>query len=194
MKYCVFCGSFNPINNIDLNMAHFVLNNFDYEHIVFVPYYKLPQKTVNEKQALYRYDMVKLAIEGEKDFSISNLQYRSEKYSYPYNIVSELHDMFANVEGKMGFIISSLEYENIRSWYQAEELKKLVNFLIYQNEEDFDPNKKRYQYLKEKGYNFQVIDMSSEGLSYTSVQNKIRNGVAVDDLIPTVVRDYMKKK
>lgn len=193
MKYCVYCGSFNPINNIDLNMAKFVLNNFSYAHIIFVPYYKLPQKMVNEKQALHRYDMVKLAIDGEKNFSISNIQYRGEKYAYPYNVICELSKMFSNVDGKMGFIISSSEFENIRTWYQSEKLKQIVDFLIYPNEEDFNPKKNRYIYLKDQGYNFKVIDMSSEELSYTSVQSNIKNGVVVENLIPDVVREYMKK-
>ena len=54
MKLCVFQGTFNPIHNAHLKMAEFVLKNYDFDKILFIPAHKPPHKNYDEKLSLHR--------------------------------------------------------------------------------------------------------------------------------------------
>ena len=44
MKLCIFSGTFNPIHNAHLKMAQYVLDNYGFDKIIFIPAYKPPHK------------------------------------------------------------------------------------------------------------------------------------------------------
>ena len=124
MKLCVYCGTFNPIHNVHLAVAKFVDRNFDFDNILFIPAYKPPHKHIDDELANHRYNMVRLAIEGESSFSISNIEFRHEKYSYTFNTMEQLYKMYP-IEGKISFIIGTDAFKQIEDWYMSDKLKEL---------------------------------------------------------------------
>ena len=188
MKLCIFAGTFNPIHNAHLKMAEYVLKNFNFDKIVFIPAYKPPHKNYNPKMSLHRYNMVKLAIKDNPHFEISDIDFRRENKSYTYDTICELYKKY-NVDGKINLIIGTDAFEKIESWYRNEDLKKIIDFIVFirQNETV------NFSDLKEKGYNFRLAQMEFIDISSTELREKIAKKESIKDFITTEVEEYIKK-
>ncbi len=190
MKLCVFQGTFNPIHNAHLDMAEFVLQNYGFEKIIFIPAAAPPHKDYDANFAIHRLNMVKLAVENNPHFEVSDIEFHLQGKSYSYLTALELYKKY-NIEGKINFIIGTDAFEKIESWYHSEDFKKIVDFIVFVRENNFTPE--RFQYLKDKGYNFQFTRMPFEDISSTELREKIRKGLPINKLVPKTVEDYIRK-
>lgn len=191
MKLCVFCGTFNPIHNVHLALANYIKTHFKFDTILFIPAYKPPHKNIDDDLANHRYAMVKLAIEGESGFNISNIEFRHERYSYTVNTMEELYKMYPSIEGKISFIIGTDAFRQIEDWYETDKLKELVDFVVFPREDNFNPDS--LERLRNAGYNFVCVNMPFINLSSTVLRSRIKNGKPIGNLIPKKVEDYIKK-
>ena len=188
MKICIFSGTFNPIHKAHLEMAEYVLNNYGFEKIIFIPAYKPPHKDYNPDMSMHRYNMVKLAIQNNPKFEISDIEFKNKGKSYSYLTALELYKQY-NVEGKINFIIGTDAFEKIESWYETDKFKKLVDFIVFIRENE----KVNLDYLKEKGYNFEFTDMPFLDISSTELREKLANGENINNLVTDEVKDYIYK-
>lgn len=190
MKLCVFQGTFNPIHNVHLAMANYIKNNFGYDTILFIPAYKPPHKEFDDDMATHRFEMVKLAIEGEAAFNISNIEYQNERFSYTFLTIEELYKRY-RVEGRIGFIIGTDAFYDIESWYETEKIKRLVDFIVFSREDKL--NVDRLFRLENKGYNFKMANMEFINLSSSILRAMFKKGKPVGNLIPRKVLEYINK-
>lgn len=188
MKLCVFQGSFNPVHNAHLRVADFVCKNFDFDKFLFIPAFCPPHKDLG--MAWHRLEMVRLAVMNYPAFEVSDIEYKRGGKSYTYLTINELYEMF-DVEGQISFIIGTDAFEKIESWYEADKLKKLVKFLVFIREDNFDIS--RYDYLKEKGYNFEFQNLPYKDISSTELRNKIKSGVDISEYVPKEVKEYIEE-
>ncbi len=191
MKLCVYFGTFNPIHNAHLAVANFVRANYDFDVILFVPAYKPPHKDIDDELAHHRLNMVKLAISGESLFSFSNIEYSNVRYSYTYLTIQELYKRYTGVEGKINFIIGSDAFKEFETWYQSEELKKLIKFIVFPRQKEFSLH--QFDYLKERGYDFEIAPLQFIDLSSRVIRSRIKKGKSVQGLLPPAVIDYINK-
>lgn len=191
MKLCVYCGTFNPIHNVHIAVAGFVKKNFDFDTILFIPAYKPPHKNIDDDLANHRYNMVKMAIEGDEKFSISNIEFRHERFSYTVNTIEQLYKMFPSIEGKISFIIGTDAFRQIEDWYKTDELKEMVNFIVFPREENFKAE--TLEKFRPLGYNFICVNMPFINVSSTVLRSRIRKGKPIGNLIPTNVQEYIRE-
>lgn len=190
MKLCVFQGTFNPIHNGHLKMADFIIENFGFEKILFIPAYKPPQKDFQPEMAKHRYNMVKLAIKDTPNFEISDIEYKMKGKSYSYLTLVELYKNF-DIQGKINFIIGTDAFENLDSWYESEKLRQIVDFIVFVRKNNFDES--IYSYMKDKGYNFKFAKMNFNDISSTGIRERIKNNISTADLIPKQLERYIKE-
>lgn len=190
MKLCVFAGTFNPIHNAHLAMAKWTKNTYDYDSIIFIPAYKPPHKDFDDDLANHRLQMVKLAVSGEGSFGISNIEFQNTRYSYTYLTIVELYKRY-KVEGKIGFIIGADAFREITEWYEADKLKELVHFIVFNREGEIDRD--RLALLHYKGYKYTLAKMPPIDLSSTGLREKIAKGKTVAGTIPPAVMEYIKE-
>ena len=188
MNLCVFQGSFNPVHNAHLRVADFVCKNYDFDKLLFIPAYSPPHKDLN--LAEHRLEMVKLALKSHPEFEVSDIEYKRGGKSYTYLTIKELYERF-EVEAPISFIIGTDAFEKIESWYEADELKKLVKFLVFIRKDNFDIS--RYDYLKDKGYDFEFQSLPYKDISSTELRTRIKNGADISELVPQEVKEYIEK-
>lgn len=188
MNICLFCGTFNPIHNAHLRMAQYVLRKFNFEKVIFIPACIPPHKTVQGGTPEQRLEMVKLAIAGHKGFEVSDVEFRLGQTSYTYLTILELQKCFGECE-KFNFIIGTDAFEKIESWYEVDKLKKLVRFIVSRREDDCDLA--RFDYLREKGFDFDFTNLAFYDISSTELRDKIACGECITDLVPPKVEDYI---
>lgn len=188
MKLCVFQGTFNPIHSVHLAMANYVLNVYDFDTILFIPAYKPPHKEFDDDLANHRLQMVKIAIEGENSFGISNIEFQNERYSYTYLTIEELYRRY-KIDGKINFIIGMDAFREVTEWYEADKLKKIVHFIVFPRGIDLD--RERIVLMQSKGYDFSIAKMEYIPVSSSGIREKIKNGQNVGSIVPPKVLEYI---
>ena len=190
MKLCVLQGTFNPIHNAHLAIGKYIKEHYDYDTILFIPAYKPPHKDFDDDLANHRFKMVKLAVSGERDFGISNIEFQNERYSYTYFTIKELYKRY-KIEGEIGFIIGFDAFREITDWYESDKLKHLVQFLVVVRSTEIDRD--RLALLHYKGYKFSVANMKPIDISSTMIREKLAEGKSVSSYLPPVVLEYINK-
>ena len=188
MRLCIFSGTFNPIHIAHLKMAEYVLKNFGFDKILFIPAFKPPHKNYNPKMCSHRYKMVELAIKDNPNFEISDIEYKREKKSYTFDTVTELYKQF-KIDGKINLIIGTDAFEQIETWYKTEELKKIVDFIVFVREN----SEVNLDYLKNGGYNFKFAPMEFLDVSSTELRERIKNGKSIKNLVTKEVEEYIQE-
>lgn len=190
MKLCVFQGTFNPIHNAHLGAAKYIIEKLHYDKVIFIPAFRPPHKDYKESYSIHRLNMVKLAVEGNSHFIVSDIEFKRCDTSYTYTTICELHNTFS-VDGKIKFIIGTDAFKRIETWYKADELKKLVDFIVFIRENNFNPEE--FRNLKEKGYSFEFMPMEFNDISSTEIRERIKAGRSVTGLVPEKVEEYIKE-
>lgn len=187
MRLCIFSGTFNPVHKAHLKMAQYVLDNFEFQKILFIPAYKPPHKIYDINMSKHRFNMLKLAISHNPNFDISDVEFQSEGKSYTYLTVKKLYELY-KPEGKINLIIGTDAFEKIETWYETDKLKEIVEFIVFMRE-----NKPvNLDWLKNKGYNFKVTKMDFYDISSTELRNLIKNNKSVNSFLTQEVEEYIK--
>ncbi len=189
MKLCVFQGTFNPIHLAHLKMADFVLKNYNFDKIIFIPAYRPPHKNYDIKLTPHRMEMVKLATHINPRFNVSDIEYQNERNSYTYLTILELYKKY-DIEGKINFIIGTDAFKKIDTWYEADKLKNLVDFIVFSRENE--PDTAKYDELKSKGYNFNFAKMDFEDISSTNIRQSIKAGKDISKYVTNNVKGYIE--
>lgn len=164
MKLCIFAGTFNPIHKAHIKMAQIALDKYKFDKILFIPAYKPPHKLVD--LAEHRYNMVKLAIKDYPKFEISDMEYKRKGKSYTYLTIQELYKNY-EIDGKISFIIGKDAYERIDTWYEAEKLKNLTDFIVF--------------------------DRVPDDISSSEIRQRIKNGMSITNFVTTEVGEYIER-
>ena len=168
MKICIFPGTFNPIHTAHIKIGEFALSHYGFEKVIFIPSYIPPHKTISNNLAKHRLNMVKLAVEKNHRFEVSNIEYNEEQPSYTIYTVKKIKAEY-NIEEKLAFLIGTDAFINLRTWYKADELKNLVHFIVFPrckklNEDDF-------LYYKENNYDYEFAPMEYIEISSTELRH-----------------------
>lgn len=190
MKLCVFQGTFNPIHNAHTRVAEFVAAKYDFDKILFIPAFNPPHKSLNLDMSYHRLEMAKLAVKNNSKFEVSDIEFRRKGKSYTYLTIIELYKEFP-VEGKINFLIGTDAFQYIEKWYETDKLKNLVKFIVFVREDNFDISK--YDYLKDKGYEFEFQPLSYEDISSTELRKDLKLGKSISNYVAKEVEDYIKK-
>ncbi len=190
MELCLFQGTFNPIHNAHLRVANYVIDNCGIKKIIFIPAFVPPHKPCDIKMAEHRLNMVKLAIENNNKFQISDIEYRLGGTSYTYRTICELCKEYLP-ENKIKFIIGTDAFRHIESWYETDKLKEMLRFLVFLRDSNF--NESEFNYLNKKGYDFEIMPLKFEDISSTELRNFIRRGTELSKFVPHKVEEYIRK-
>ncbi len=193
MSICVYQGSFNPIHNAHLEAAKYVHDRLGFEKIVFIPAFIPPHKSskdFNFDNAMHRLNMVELAVKEIPYFDVSAVEYTRNKPSYTYDTIVQIKDI-VKPEGKINFIIGTDAFIKIESWHKADELKKLINFLLFAREENFD--EKPFIGLKNKGYGYELMNMPYIDISSSLIRERVKQNKNICDIVPLKVEEYIKQ-
>ena len=188
MKLCIFPGTFNPIHRAHLKMAEYVLKNYGFDKIIFIPAYRPPHKDYSPDMCLHRYNMVKEAIKYNPKFEISDIEFKLEGKSYSYLTVLDLYKKY-NIDGNIKFIIGTDAFSQIKTWYETDKLKKIVDFIVFIR----DNKTVNFENLKLDGYNFKFTNMPFTDISSTELRQRIVENKPIDNLVTEEVKEYIIK-
>jgi nicotinate-nucleotide adenylyltransferase len=123
-------GTFNPIHNGHLHIAHFVNRTLQLDRIIFIPTGDPPHKPATSlAPAHHRLEMVKRAIAPYPHFTASDHETRSAAVSYSVDTVTQFKKEYSD-ETELGFIVGLDAFLDFSSWRKVNQLLTLCHFIV----------------------------------------------------------------
>jgi len=128
VKLGIFGGTFNPIHYGHLRTAEEVLEALGLNTVLFIPSGRPPFDKPDLAEAVHRYNMVRMAIEGNPHFKISDVEIRRRGRSYTIDTIKRLRRDFKGAEFYL--ILGIDAFLDMPKWKGPEEIMSLTNIVI----------------------------------------------------------------
>lgn len=219
-KIGIMGGTFNPIHNGHLALAKAAKKKFKLDRIIFIPSgtppHKKGQKVIGKEA---RYEMVKLAIQGIKDYSVSRLELDRPGPSYAVDTFRALQKKYG-AETKLFYIMGLDSLNDVLTWHKPEELSKLCEIIVasrrverleksmvkgglsnqpltnYHSSRPTDQPKPlglSSRPTHQPSFYFHNLKLD-EDVSSSNIRKRIKAGKSVSRLVPKIVESYIKRK
>ncbi|MCD6228382.1 MAG: nicotinate-nucleotide adenylyltransferase [Candidatus Omnitrophica bacterium] len=175
-------GTFNPPHIGHIILAQEVLDKLNLDKILFIPANIPPHKNASLIEAKHRLKMVKLSIEGNKNFSLLDCEIKRGGVSYTVDTLRELRKIFPSYEFYL--IIGSDLAKDFNTWKDYEEIMKLAKVVVG----------KRKEFPLENNNKFIPVDILEIDISSSLIRDWIKRGWCVRYLLLPKVFDYIVKR
>ena len=129
MRICIFGGTFDPPHIGHLLVAQTVCEAENFDKILFMPANKPPHKKVvsgvNDRLA-----MLKIAIEGNPNFEISDLEIKRGGVSYTIDTLKSMKSNTIKAEDDLFYLIGSDSLLELNNWKKPREIFKNCNVVV----------------------------------------------------------------
>jgi len=190
-------GTFNPIHMGHLIMADEVCKRHHLSKVIFIPAYIPPHKYVNDlADASHRYQMVKVAVNENDKFEISDIEIRREGKSYTIDTVQEILHHYGQ-DCEVFLIIGADSLNEMELWKNIKKLSQLCHFVIV-NRPGFstDATPRLAELIGNKNISDIEklrIEIEPVGISSTEIRKRLKDGVEIKGLVPDCVEAYIKE-
>ncbi len=186
-KLGILGGTFDPIHVGHLVLAEQVREKLQLEQVVFIPSASPPHKTEHQlSSAAHRFEMTKLALEGNSHFSVSNIELEREGLSYTVETLRKLKELYQGSE--IYFLTGSDVLDEITTWKDPDEIYRLAKIVIGVRPgfDQFDPE---HHFAKKSV----VVRITGVDISSTQIREKVAKGQSIKYLVPSEVEEYIRK-
>ncbi|MBR1622678.1 MAG: nicotinate (nicotinamide) nucleotide adenylyltransferase, partial [Pseudobutyrivibrio sp.] len=192
MRIGVYGGTFNPIHNTHIEIAHMAKEQFDLDIVYFLVSGTPPHKSTNESISDFcRLDMVRIAIKGMEGFAIDDRElYRAGK-SYSYITFTELKKEHPNDE--LFFIMGSDSLLNFKNWVKPDIISECATILAAPRACDDAKAIEHAVYECKNMFegDFFLIDYKANALSSSEIRVAFSSGGDIPDYMKREVFDYI---
>src|SRR6185437_789941 len=209
----LFGGSFNPIHNCHLTIAHHVHERMQLSQVLFIPTGNPPHKRNGSlAPANVRFEMVRLAIADSPLFIASDIEIQRKGKSYSIDTVRALQHHYGP-STELFFIIGLDAFLDFPTWKEPHELLKICHFVVVPRPE------RSFQALSEmpllpnldppalasldtgaqKGLD--IVVPSCRGItclalppcptSASEISRRVRSGLPLENILPPPVESYI---
>lgn len=194
-KIGIIGGTFDPIHNGHLRAAEFVFQQMNLDEMIFVPAYIAPHK-IGIETALPedRLEMVKLAVNGNKNFIVSDIELTRKGISYTYETLKEFRRKKGS-DVELFFVIGMDSLLELDTWHNVEGILELATIIVATRpgfEKAVAEASKTY--CKDGQERIKYLNAPGLGISSTEIRRKIQNQNSLEDLLPSSVIRYIKEK
>jgi nicotinate-nucleotide adenylyltransferase len=128
LRLGIFGGTFDPIHNAHLTLAHAAVAACRLDQLLFIPAARPPHRT-GGPHAPYadRLRMVELAIDGTPRFMASRLE-AGDAVSYSIDTIEKISASRPGAE--LFFVIGADAFAEIRTWKRWQDVVAAVQFIV----------------------------------------------------------------
>ncbi len=186
MKVGLFFGSFNPIHIGHLVIAESMLDLAGLDRVWFVVSPQNPFKRQNSLLHEFdRYDMVKLAIEGNPRLGVTDIEFGMPKPSYTVDTLTFLRELYPSYE--FSLMMGEDNLTHFPKWKNYEEIINNHNVLVYPR-----PGETNSPLLD--GEAIKLIEAPMMNVSATLIRKKVKADQSLKYLVEDKVAEYIDKK
>jgi nicotinate-nucleotide adenylyltransferase len=189
-KICLFGGCFDPIHYGHLILAEHARQFIGLDYVIFIPVGNPPHKykladTVTPKK--HRYNMVKLAIAGNKYFKCSSYEINKKTKSYTYQTINHYKKIYPKDEL---FFLGGLDILiDMKTWKLGYKLLDICKFII-----GYRPGISLKKISSEIKSKIILLRTPLFSISSSEVREMVRKGLSIKYLVPESVEKYIHEK
>lgn len=217
MRIGLFGGTFDPIHHGHLRAALEVKEGFALDKIYLIPAAIPPHKASGGVAgAKDRLEMIRLAVSGYSDFTVSDVELKRSGPSYTIDTVNHFKSILPE-DTRLYLIVGLDAFLEIDTWKSYNDLFLLVSFIVMARpgagySSSITKWKTYEDYIKSRishGYEFSVaqscyvhkekqpvfiFDVSLLDISSTKIRELVKKGSSIKFLVPEKVEDFIKTK
>ena len=129
MRVCIFGGTFDPPHIGHLLIAQTVCEAEKFDKILFVPA-NIPPHKKNISGVNDRLAMLNLAIKGNPNFEISDMEIERGGVSYTIDTLKDIRSSFIKAEDELFYLIGSDSLLGFKKWKNPKEILKHCNVVV----------------------------------------------------------------
>lgn len=182
----LFFGSFNPIHNGHLIIAQAVLEYAQLHEVWFVV---SPQNPFKKSKSLLhefdRLDMVRLAIEDNDRFRVTDVEFHMPRPSYTIDTLAYLREKYPNNAFRL--IIGGDNLDIFPKWKNSRQILEDFGLIVYPR-----PGSDIVDFAEHS--NVRKVDAPLMNISATYIRKCIRSEKSIRYLVPEKVEQYIRSK
>ncbi len=184
----IFGGTFDPVHIGHLICAQYLCEELDLSKVIFIPCNQPPHKPgYKALNPEHRLRMLRLAIEGNPTFEVSDIEIRRGGISYTIDTVKAL--VQGQCRGKRIWLLMGLDaFLEIGLWKQPDEIASLCYFGVA-TRPGFE-RKVPLPVLKERT---RFIPIPAIEVSSTLIRQRLSMGKSIRFLVPENVERYIRR-
>ena len=186
MRIAIFSGSFNPIHNGHLAIAHEVLTQGAADELWFLV---SPQNPLKKNIRLFpetdRLEMVKLAIGNEPGMKASDFEFHLPRPTYTINTLEKISEKYPEHQFKL--LIGGDNLIIFHKWVEHKRIIDEFGLIVYPRP-DFDTES------LPKFPNTTIITAPLINLSATEIREKLVKGESITGMVPEKVADFLQQQ
>ncbi len=216
MQIGLFGGTFNPVHLGHLKVAQEVKQRFDLDLIQIIPSAIPPhKKKEGMADAADRLEMARFAFKEEDDFIISDVELRRKGPSYTIDTVRHFKS-FVPANTVLYLIMGVDAFLEIDTWMSFKDLFKSLSFIIISRPgrdstanvtkhevenvinmhvcNKYEFSKSRQCYHHKTYFPIYFLNINPIDISSTVIRECVKNHISIDQMVPLVVKNYIKNK
>jgi len=129
MRICIFGGTFDPPHIGHLLIAQTVCEAESFDKVIFMPA-NIPPHKKNISEVGDRLAMLNLAIEGNPNFEISDLEIERGGISYTIDTLRSIKNSIIDLEDELFYLIGSDSLLDLEFWKNPRGILKKCNVVV----------------------------------------------------------------
>ena len=129
MRVCIFGGTFDPPHIGHLLIAQTVCEEEKFDKILFMPA-NIPPHKKNISGVNDRLAMLNLAIKGNPNFEISDMEIERGGVSYTIDTLKDIRPSVIKAEDELFYLIGSDSLLGFKKWKNPKEILKHCNVVV----------------------------------------------------------------
>jgi len=191
-------GSFDPVHLGHIELAIYVQKQFHIQHLIFLPCGTPALKRTCNVSGMHRVNMLKLAIEQYRGFSIDEREIDRQGPSYAIDTLKSLRKEYGR-QHSIGFIIGEDAFAGLMHWHQWQLLLDYCHIInttrINQSTPYPEPLKQYIEHHKAQHLdefknlpNGKIFSLPFPNYPYSStdIRHKLKNQTPIQGLNPKV--------
>ncbi len=188
---CYFFGTFDPVHKGHIEISKQVKEKIGFDKVIFVPSYMPPHKIAKGITSFeHRLNMLKEAIGAD---CVIDIERKLSIPSYSYKTIQKLIEI--DKTQKINFILGFDQFFTIENWKEPQILKELIRFIVIPRkfENGQVMSEKAFDYFKNKGYDFEIVDIDFLNVSSNKIRLNLKNNEDILELTTKEVKDYIER-
>lgn len=185
-------GTFNPVHNAHLAMAHIAMDEFALESVVFIPTGRPPHKQDTYiAPPEHRYNMLLYACEDLR-FSVSRIELDRQGYTYTVDTLAGLRSQYPELT-EFFFIIGADTLHAVERWKDSRKVLGMTSFIVFSRGEGTMKDIETAKRLKDMGGRIYFAGQAVPDISSTPIRELAKAGQPLTAYVPLGVEEYIMK-
>jgi nicotinate-nucleotide adenylyltransferase len=173
-------GTFDPVHNAHLAMAHAALEHLPVSKVVFMPTGNPRYRDAPHAAAADRVKMLELAIGKNRRFAIDERELKPGASAYTADTLKALR---AESGEEIYFLMGADQYAKLDTWQRPDEVRKLAELVVFAR-----PG------IRLEGKLFKTIPFESMADAGTEIRARAARGEDISGMVPAPVAEYIVRK